>query len=152
MTSSLHRQEQGFTLMELMVVILVIAILAALALPAFLHQQQKGQDGAAKSNARNLVSQMHSCFEEEDGFVGCTGLLTTGVTNLPIGAGPGRVRVTAESLTGYTIEATSKAITGSDNHVFTISWDQATGARHSCLPADEGGCPADVDSDGRGDW
>jgi type IV pilus assembly protein PilA len=155
MTSSRTPQaksEQGFTLIELLVVILVIAILASLALPAFLRQQQKGQDGAAKSNARNMVSQMHSCFEEEDGFVGCTAQLTTGVTNLPVGPGPGNVQIVSESRTGYELRAVSKAKTTGVNHDFTITFEQATGAVHSCTPADTGGCGEDTDGDGAGEW
>jgi type IV pilus assembly protein PilA len=45
--------EEGFTLIELMVVVLIIAILIAIAIPTFLGARQRAQDRAAQSNIRN---------------------------------------------------------------------------------------------------
>ena len=46
-------EEDGFTLIELMVVVLIIAILIAIAIPTFLGARQRAQDRAAQSDLRN---------------------------------------------------------------------------------------------------
>ena len=51
-----EENEGGFTLIELLVVIIIIGILAAIAIPVFLNQRQKGYDAATKSDIRNLAT------------------------------------------------------------------------------------------------
>ncbi len=50
------RKQEGFTLIELMVVILIIGILVAIAVPVFFAAQSNAQAGACKDNLRTIDS------------------------------------------------------------------------------------------------
>jgi len=51
-----EENEEGFTLIELLVVIIIIGILAAIAIPVFLNQRQKGYDAGIKSDVTNAAT------------------------------------------------------------------------------------------------
>ena len=52
----LKKKDHGFTLIELMIVVLIVAILVAIAIPTFLGQRKEAEDAAAKSNLRNALA------------------------------------------------------------------------------------------------
>ena len=61
------RDEGGFTLIELQVVILIIGILAAIAIPSFIGQKSKANDASAKTQARTLQTAMETAATDANG-------------------------------------------------------------------------------------
>ena len=126
----------GFSLIELLVVILIIGVLAAIALPAFLGQREKGQDSSAKSAARNLVSSVESFYATNKTYVGAASdqdVQKSGV----LGTGDGEADIVDATDTSYKIVGKSAS-----GNKFTITKSGGSVTR-ACTTTDKGACPSD---------
>src|SRR5213596_3235492 len=68
----LDREDEGFTLIELMVVDLIIAILIAIAIPTFLGARARAQDRAAQSNLRNALTAEKTFYTDKQAYSATT--------------------------------------------------------------------------------
>tara|TARA_R110000787_G_scaffold164646_1_gene277771 strand:- start:2748 stop:3170 length:423 start_codon:yes stop_codon:yes gene_type:complete len=68
----MKRTQQGFTLIELMIVIAIIGILAAIALPAYQQYTQKARYTEVVMGATAVKTAVEVCAQVQDGFTNCT--------------------------------------------------------------------------------
>ena len=135
MRARLSAEERGFTLVELLVVLIIIGLLAAIVIAAFANQQDKAHDADAKSYARSAQTAMESFFVDMKSYTGVTRAdLEEQQTSLKDASNLAIVTATSNE---YELEIASD----STNPVTFRVHRLPTGTiERTCSPASTGGC------------
>jgi type IV pilus assembly protein PilA len=132
------REEAGFSLIELLVVILIIGILAAIAIPTFVTQKGKASDAGAKSYVRHLQTAQEAYYTDNDAYASSLAALQS--IEQALNQVPSRTTAPTASSSprgGFTVTATSTT-----NVTYTITRASDGRVSRSCDRPSVGGCSA----------
>ena len=111
--------QKGFTLVELMIVVVVIGILSAVAMPAYTDYVKRGKAAEATSTLADMRIKMEQFFQDNRTYIGgpCTPSGAVKFFTYSCSSGP--------SATAYILQAAGNASESMDSFNFTVDQGNA---------------------------
>lgn len=132
-----YRLQKGFTLMELMIVVVIIGILASIVIPSYTDYVKRGKAAEATSTLADLKNRMEQCFQDKRDYTNAT--CAAVCTTTPAGAKyfTYNCGTPAATTSTYTLSANAVSGLGIDGFSFTVNQD---GAKTSNFDGTTGNC------------
>ena len=129
-------EESGFTLVELLVVMLILGILAAIAIPSFFSQRDKARDADAKTLVRTAqtAAEAYATDQPDGTFTGMNGTALITIEEV-LNDATALVATPNAANDGYTVSVDSD--TGTE---FSITRTGTGTVTRACDAPSEGGC------------
>jgi type IV pilus assembly protein PilA len=133
-------RDEGFTLIELMVVVMIIAVLIAIAIPSFLGFRKSAQDRSAQSEVRNVLLAEKAFWLEEGDYTETAADITALEPNASVAADPADgVYLDLNAASSDVVCITRTADSG---NTFSV-WESATaGTYYGDTDLSAAACPA----------
>jgi type IV pilus assembly protein PilA len=138
------QEESGFTLVELLVVMLILGLLAAIAIPAFFNQRDKARDADAKTAVRTAETAMETYQTDVGNYAGATVARLQGIeptlADATLGAPAAATGPGDNANNSYVVTVTSS----NPGHTFSITRHSDGTTDLTCTPVNpdgDDGCP-----------
>ncbi len=122
----IHKDKIGFTLLEIIIVIVIVGVLASIALPRFFHTIEYSRATEAFMVLSSIRSSTQRCYLSNKGtYAGCT------IANLDFKVPNGEpgthftYSITGQTATAYTLIATRNLYESGDNGISHVYFEQS---------------------------